>query len=107
MEGTQGFMSQPEKDLESPSSKHLEAQFPNDDSRAMRAHPRHSNGDLTFLAPHERLPELPIVPREKTCTVPQFQKNLETPTSSRDEVLLFPQGLRSNPEYSLKTPQEA
>ena len=25
--------------------------------------PRHAHGDLTSLAPHERLPELPVVPR--------------------------------------------
>ena len=30
-----------------------------------RAPPRHAHGDLTSLAPHERLPELPVVPREK------------------------------------------
>ena len=25
----------------------------------------HAHGDLTSLAPHERLPELPVIPREK------------------------------------------
>ena len=30
------------------------------------APPRHAHGDLTCLAPHERLPEVLIVPREKT-----------------------------------------
>ena len=28
--------------------------------------PRHAHGDLTSLAPHERLPEILVVPREKT-----------------------------------------
>ena len=32
------------------------------------APPRHAHGDLTSLAPHERLPEILIVPREKTPT---------------------------------------
>ena len=30
--------------------------------------PRHAHGDLTSLAPHERLPEILVVPREKTPT---------------------------------------
>ena len=30
------------------------------------ARPRHAHGDLTCLAPHERLPEVLIMPREKT-----------------------------------------
>ena len=28
----------------------------------------HTHGDLTSLAPHERLSELPVVPREKSDT---------------------------------------
>ena len=28
----------------------------------------HTHGDLTSLAPHERLPEILVVPREKTPT---------------------------------------
>ena len=39
VEGTQGFLPHPEKDLESSSSKHLEAWFPYHDSRAMRSSP--------------------------------------------------------------------
>ena len=35
---------------------------------AGRAPPRHAHGDLTSLAPHERLPEILVVPREKTPT---------------------------------------
>ena len=34
----------------------------------MAALPRHAHGDLTSLAPHERLPEILVVPREKTPT---------------------------------------
>ena len=30
--------------------------------------PRHAHGDLTSLAPHERLPEILVVPQEKTPT---------------------------------------
>ena len=33
-----------------------------------RAPPRHAHGDLTSLALHERLPEILVVPREKTPT---------------------------------------
>ena len=33
-----------------------------------RAPPCHAHGDLTALAPHERLPEILVVPREKTPT---------------------------------------
>ena len=33
-----------------------------------RAPPRHAHGDLTSLAPHERLPEILVVPREKSPT---------------------------------------
>ena len=32
------------------------------------APPSHAHGDLTSLAPHERLPEILVVPREKTPT---------------------------------------
>ena len=36
--------------------------------KGIRAPPRHAHGDLTSLAPHERLPEILVVPREKTPT---------------------------------------
>ena len=32
------------------------------------APPRHAHGDVTSLAPHERLPEILVVPQEKTPT---------------------------------------
>ena len=45
-----------------------------------RAPPRHAHGDLTCLALHERLPEVLIVPREKTPMgaekASEFQKNI-------------------------------
>ena len=53
----------PEKDLESPSSTRLEALFPSRDPRAMTRSPSPPHGDLTSLAPHERLPEILVVPR--------------------------------------------
>ena len=70
VEGTQGFLLQPEKDLESPSSTRLETRFPYHDSREMPRSPssQEGNADLTSLAPHERLPEFPVVPREKPHT---------------------------------------
>src|SRR5574338_76472 len=39
VEGSQGFLPQPEKDLERPSSTRLEATFPYQDSRAMTRSP--------------------------------------------------------------------
>src|SRR5574339_825538 len=39
VEGSQGFLPQPEKDLERPSSTRLEARFPDHDSRAMTGSP--------------------------------------------------------------------
>ena len=52
--------------IESPSSTRLEALVPSRDSRARTRSPSHAHGDLTSLAPHERLPEILVVPREKT-----------------------------------------
>ena len=60
-----------------------------------------------FLAPHKRLPEIPVVLHETPHTGAQLEKTHETPPSSRDEGLLFLHGLESNPESSLQTPQEA
>ena len=68
VDGPQGVPPQPEKDLERPSSTRLEARFPYHDSRAMTRSPRHSHGDPTSLAPHERLTDLAVVPREKSHT---------------------------------------
>ena len=34
------------------------------------------------IAPHERLPEILVVPREKTPTAPQLEETPETPPSS-------------------------
>ena len=65
-EGHEGVPPPPEKDLKSPSSTRLEALFPSRDSRAMTRSPSPPHGDLTSLAPHERLPEILVVPREKT-----------------------------------------
>ena len=69
--------------------------------------PRHAHGDLTSLAPHERLPEILVVPREKIPRAPQLEESTETPPSSRAEGLLFLHGLESNPGSSLQTEEEA
>ena len=68
VEGTKGFLPQPVKDLEGPSSTRLEVRFPYHDSRAMTRSPSHAHRNLTSLAPQERLPELPIIPREQHHT---------------------------------------
>ena len=65
--------------------------------------PRHAHGDLTSLAPHERLPEILVVPREKTARALQLEETPETPPSSRAEGHLFLHGLESNPGSSLQT----
>ena len=67
-EGNEGFPPHPDKDLESPSSMRLEALVPSRDSRAMTRSPSPPHRDLTSLAPHERLPEILVVPREKIST---------------------------------------
>src|SRR5574340_100182 len=54
VEGTQGFLPQPEKDLERPSSTRLEARFPYQDSRAMTRSP----------SPLAWRPDFPGAPRE-------------------------------------------
>ena len=72
-----------------------------------RARPRHSHGDPTSLAPHERLTDLTVVPREKAHTGPPLENNPETPPSSRDEGLRLLHGLETNLATSLQTPQEA
>ena len=41
--------------------------------------PRHTHRDLTSLAPHKRLPELPVVPPEKPTQALQLGKTTETP----------------------------
>ena len=47
------------------------------------APPRHSHGDPTSLAPHERLTDLAVVPREKPHPGPPLENHPETPPSSR------------------------
>src|SRR5574341_313585 len=54
VEGSQGFLPQPEKDLERPSSTRLEARFPYHDSRAMTRYP----------SPLAWRPDFPVAPRE-------------------------------------------
>ena len=63
--GNPGFLPQPEKGLEKPSSKRLEARFPYHDSRAMTRSPLPLAWDPTSLAPQERLTDLAVVPHEK------------------------------------------
>ena len=75
VEGNEGFLPQPEKDLESPSSTRLEARFPYHDSKALTCSPRHVHGELTSLAPHERLPELSDVLCEKLHTGAAAREN--------------------------------
>ena len=61
-----------------------------------------AHADLASLAPHERLPEILVVPREKPPRAPQLEETPETPPSSRAEGLLFLPSPESNPESSLQ-----
>ena len=64
----QKILLQCQKDLGIPPSTHLEARFPCHNSRAMPCSPRNSNGDSASLGPHARLPEFPVITREKPHT---------------------------------------
>src|SRR5574337_1054780 len=68
VEGTQGVLPQPGKDLERPSSTRLEARVPSHGSGAMTHSPSPLAWRPTSLAPHERLTDLAVVPREKPHT---------------------------------------
>ena len=57
VEGTEGFLPQPVKDLESPSSTRLEARFPYHDSRAMTRSP----------SPLAWRPDFPGTPLQYSC----------------------------------------
>ena len=107
LKGTQSFLPQLEKDLEIHLQRELRPDSPALTQEQSCAPPRNSNGDWTSLGQHKRLPEFPIVTREKPQTSCQNSRKNEIPPSSQDEALLFLQGLESNPESSLKTPQEA
>ena len=65
------------------------------------------HGDLTSLAPHERLLSSQSYHVGNTTLVPQLEKTHEMPLSSREEGLLFLHGLESNTESYLQNPQEA
>jgi len=107
VEETQGFLPQFNKDLEIPPTVCLGAGFPFSDSRAMP----HSCSQLEWRMDFPGVTqEAPLVPhhisRKIPHVAPQLEKNHEILPSSQDEALLFLQGLESNPESSLKTPQE-
>ena len=64
----------------------------------------HTHGDLTSLAPHERLSELPVVPREKSDTGAAAGENpRDAPVITRLGPF-FLHGQENNPESSLQTP---
>ena len=60
----------------------------------------HTHGDLTSLAPHERLSELPVVPREKSDTGAAAGENpQDAPVIARCGPF-FLHGQENNPESS-------
>ena len=68
VEGTQGFLRQPGKDLERPSSTRLEARFPFHGSGAMTRSPSPLAWRPDFPGAPQRLTDLAVVPREKPHT---------------------------------------
>ena len=64
------------------------------------------HGDLTALAPRERLTELQSYFVGNPTLAPQLEKTYETPQSLGDEGLHFMHSLESNPVSSLQTPEE-
>ena len=108
IEETQGFLPQLDKDLEIPPSARLEAGFRFSDSRAMLHSPLQLEWRLDFPGDTQEAPLVPHhISRKTPHVAPQLEKNHEIRPSSRDEALIFLQGLESNPESSLQTPQEA
>ena len=65
------------------------------------------HGDLTSLAPHERLLSSQSYHVGNTTLVPQLEKTHEMPLSSREEGLLFLHGLESYTKSYFQNPQEA
>ena len=106
VEGTEGFLPPHEKDVESPSSKSLEARFPYHDSRAMTRTPRHSHRDPDPWCPTRGSLSLASYLVRNPTLGPPLEKNPETPPSSFDDGLRFSHGLEPNPDSSLQTPQE-
>ena len=70
-----------------------------------RYSPKHNSP--TSLAPHERLTDLAVVPREKAHTGAAAREQPQDSPSSRDEGLRLLHGLETNLATSLQTPQEA
>ena len=75
MEGTHGFLPQPEKDLESPSSVRLEVQIPYHDKRAMTHSPSPRTWRLDFPGATREALELPVVPCGKHHTCAAAREN--------------------------------
>ena len=82
--------------------------LPFGDSRAIPSLSSQLKWRLDFPGAKREASLVPHRNRRKTPHVAlQLEKNHEILPSSRDKALLFLQGLESNPESSLQTPQEA
>src|SRR5574341_2231116 len=104
---SQGFLPQPEKDLERPSSTRLEARFPYHDSRALTRSPPPSTRMETRLPwrpTRGSLTSPSYLLRNRTLG-PPLENNPEIPPSSRDEGLRLLHGLATSLATSLQTPQ--
>ena len=107
VKGTHGFLPHPKKDLESSSSKRLEARLPYHDSRAMRRSPSPCPWRPDFRGTTGVSLSSPSYLVRNPNQALHLEKTHEMPPSSPDEGLLCLHGLESNPESSLQNPQEA
>ena len=104
--GNPGFPSHLEIDLEIPPSPHLEARFPCRDLRAMPCSPSQLQWRLAFPGATREAPEFRVVTREKCHRSHRSsKKNMRFP-SDHEMRTSIPTRPR-DPDFSLKTPQEA
>ena len=59
------------------------------DLRKLPAPPRHAHGDLTSLAPNERLPEILVVPRATWVRYLGWEDHLEKGKATHSSILAW------------------
>jgi len=79
VEGNKGFLPQPKKDLESPSSMCLEVRFPYHSSRAIMRSPSPRTWRPDFPGATR---EAPWAPRRTSCETPHWRRSSRKPTRS-------------------------
>ena len=102
VEKNQGFLPQPEKDLESRSSTPLEARFPYHDSRAMRRSPSPCPWRPDFRGTTGVSLSSPSYLVRNPNQALHLEKTHETPPSSRDEGLFSCMARKTIPSHLSK-----